>query len=358
MIRRILLTLSVPALAATLACAPADTGPPVEFRAPVFVREVETGTVEDRVVVTGTLRAPEVVELRADTAGILEIGSDADGRRLTEGSPVAAGQSIARITGPEVRLAARTEATRERYETTRREFDSKKALYEDGLLSETEYRSAISTLADAKVAWERSVQTETNSMLMTPIAGIVLRLARDSGGLPLASGQLVQQGSVIAQIAPVSSLIGDVDLIGTDLSRIRVGLPVRIRHHAWDDRLFEGRLIRLAPSLDPQTRTLRAEVAIDNPDGQLRPGMFIEASVIVERREEVPVVPRQAVAERDGRSVVFVVEGQKVSQRDVSTGLGDDRVVEIRQGVSPGERIVIRGLETLTDQVKVRVAGS
>jgi multidrug efflux pump subunit AcrA (membrane-fusion protein) len=86
--------------------------------------------------------------------------------------------------------------------------------------------------------------------------------------------------------------------------------------------------------------------------------MFIEASIIAERREEVLVVPRESVTERDGRRVVFVIEGQKVSQREVVVGLGDDRIVEIRQGVGPDDRVVVRGLETLTDEAKVRVTGS
>jgi RND family efflux transporter MFP subunit len=131
----------------------------------------------------------------------------------------------------------------------------------------------------------------------------------------------------------------------------------RIRHHAWEEGTFSGRVLRLAPTLDPMTRTLRAEVAVENPDGNLRPGMFVEVTLIAERRENVAVVPRQAVTERGGRKVVFVLNGQKVNQRDVGVGLGDDEMIEIRQGVEPGERIVVRGLETLTDGTSVRPTG-
>jgi multidrug efflux pump subunit AcrA (membrane-fusion protein) len=78
----------------------------------------------------------------------------------------------------------------------------------------------------------------------------------------------------------------------------------------------------------------------------------------VERREDVPVVPRDALTEREGRKVLFVLEGQKVVRRDVVAGLGDDDVVEITHGVEAGERVVVRGLETLTDGTRVRVSGS
>jgi multidrug efflux pump subunit AcrA (membrane-fusion protein) len=99
-------------------------------------------------------------------------------------------------------------------------------------------------------------------------------------------------------------------------------------------------------------------VEVANPDGRLKPGMFVEVTLIAERREGVPVVPREAVTERGGRKVVFVVKGQRVEQRDVGLGLGDDEIVEIRDGVEVGERIVVRGLETLTDKTRVRVSGA
>ncbi len=68
------------------------------------------------------------------------------------------------------------------------------------------------------------------------------------------------------------------------------------------------------------------------------------------------MVPREAVTERGGSRVVFVLNGQRVSRREVVLGLGDDDVVEIRQGLEPQESVVVRGLETLTDGTRVRVS--
>ena len=339
-------------------CASGSTEQEVEFRVPVFVREVVNGTVEDLIVATGTLRAPEMATLRADTAGVLVIARSASGRRLAEGDPVEAGQTIAEITGEEVRLAARTEATLQRYEVALRDYESKKELHDEGLLSDQEFRPVQSTLADAKIELEQSRLTESRSKLITPIAGVILHLARDEDGLPLPDGQLVNQGYLVAQVAPTDVLIAEVDLVGPDVSRVREGLPARVRHHAWEGATFDGRVLRLAPALDPTTRTLRAEVAVRKHDGRLRPGMFVEVTMIAERRDDVPVVPREALTERNGRKVVFVVERQRAKRKEVSVGLGDDDIVEIRQGVSAGDRVVVRGLETLTDETRVQVSGS
>src|SRR5262245_2650863 len=277
--RRPLLAL-VAALAAS--CTPTQDDRAIEFRVPVFVREVATGAVEDRIVATGTLRAPETVALRADTAGELQIGRDGAGHRLAEGDRVQKGQTIAEITGEEVRLQARSEATTQRYEAALRDFESKQRLFDDGLLSEQEYRQVKTALTEAQVERDQSRLTESRSRLTTPIAGVLLRLGRDEQGRPLADGQLIKQGFEVAQIAPLGNLVADVDLVGPDVARVREGLLTRVRHDAGDAETFEGRVVRLAPAIDSVTRTLRAEVAVSNREGRLRPGMFVEVTMVAE----------------------------------------------------------------------------
>jgi len=341
-----------------IGCTPSADPSSLELRVQVSVKEVATGTVEDRIVATATLRAPETVTLTVDTGGILRLARGRDGRRLAEGDAVEAGQMIAEVIGEDVRIAARTEATEQRYETARRDYESRKALFDEGLITELELRQFEDALADARLEWERSVLTEDRTRLTTPISGVIQWLARDAEGARVPDGQRVVQGTSVALIAPIVRLIAEIDLIGPDISRVSVGQTTRIRHHAWEDRTFEAEIIRLAPSLDPVTRTFKVEAEVDNRERLLRPGMFVEATLIAERRHEVPVVPREAVAERGGVKVVFVLSGQQVLQREVILGLGDDDIVEIRSGLEPGERIVVKGLETLSDETKVRVSGA
>lgn len=346
------------AIATVLAgCGGADRSEPVEFNVPVSVADVTTGSVEDRIVSTGSLRATESVSLTVETAGALQVGRRADGRRLAEGDRVRAGQEVARVTGEDARLAARVAANRQRFEAAARDLEATRSLFDQGLINESEMERSETAYEDARLEYDRSLLTETRTRLVTPIDGVILRLARDAQGRPMADGQLVSPGLAVAEVAPLTSLVADVDVVGPDVARVAVAQKARVRHMAWRDRVFEGRVVRLAPSVDPVTRALRAEVEVDNRDGLLRPGMFVEVTIVVEQRDGVPVVPRAAVADRGGRPVVFVVTGQRVAQREVELGLGDDDVVEIRSGVSADDRVVIRGLETLTDQTRVRVTG-
>jgi membrane fusion protein (multidrug efflux system) len=350
--------LAVPAL--ITGCSPDRQVDEVDFLVPVSVSEVGTANVEDQIVSTGSLRASEMVRLEVETGGVLEFATNSQGRRFAEGDRVKAGDIIARITGEDVRIAARTEATRQKFKTAQDDYESTKKLYEDGFKSKSEFLTAQSNLETARMDYEQSLNAEKRSQLTTPIDGVILRLARDheNQNQPFASGQYVKPGFEVARIAPTDLLVADVDLVGQDVARVSVGLSARVRHYAWEGQDFPGNVIRLAPMIDPVTRALRAEVEVKNPEGKLRPGMFVEVEIIKEQRKDVPVVPREAVTDRGGKWVVFILRGQRVAMKEVTLGLGNDDIVEIREGIAVGERVVTRGLETLTDQTRVRVTGT
>jgi len=340
------------------ACGGSVPQPEVEFRIPVEATEVVLGRVEELVVATGTLRTREVVSLSIETPGHLQVGRDAEGRRLAEGSAVAAGQTIVQVTGEDARLHARLDSTRRSLEAAEAQLRRRTELFEAKLASEEELQQAEERLENTRYEYERSLLNAAKATLATPIDGTILRLARDANGTPLADGQLVATGFVVAQVAPLDELIADIDLIGPELARVAPGLQTRIRHYAFADTRFDGEVVRLSPTMDPIKHTFRAEVAVANDAGLLRPGMFVEVTVVVQQRMDVNVVPRQAVASRGGKNVVFLLDGQRVTRRDVDLGLGDDEQVQIIDGLALGDRIVLRGLETLTDGTRVRVIGS
>ncbi len=345
-------------LIALTACAPPAGDANVEFRIPVEAAEVVSGAVEDLVVATGTLRTREIVRLRIETPGHLRIERDAAGRRLAEGMVVSGGQIIARVTGEDARLHARLESTRRSLDAAKAQLDRRRELLAAKLASEEEVQQAEERYENALYDYQRGALNAAKATLITPIGGTILRLARGDDGLPLADGQLVSANFVVAEIAPVDALIADLDLIGPELARVKPGQLARIRHYAFPDAVIGGEVIRLSPTMDPVKHTFRAEVIVANDARLLRPGMFVEATVVVERRAQVSVVPREAVTDRGGKSVVFVLDGQRVSRREVRLGLGDNDKVQILDGLAVGDRIAVRGLETLTDGTRVRVIGS
>ncbi|MCC6201436.1 MAG: efflux RND transporter periplasmic adaptor subunit [Gammaproteobacteria bacterium] len=346
---------ALPALLLMLAaCTPAGDNEAVDFLVPITAQEVTLGSIEDRVIATGTLRAHQVITLTAESAGILEILPGTTGRPLAEGDAVQAGTRLARVTGEDARIAVRREVSQKRFDAARQDLEAAQKLRERGLISQKELKNLQTAFEDAKLELDRSLHTEQRNQIVTPIDGVIQKLGRNSDGQYMSNGQLVATGQVIAQVAPTDVLIADVDLVGRDLARVVLDTPARVRYHAFGAREFPGTLRRFAPMIDERTRALRAEVEVANADGVLRPGMFVEVTLIVERRDDVPLLPRQAVTVRGGQPVVFALSGQRALQRAVTLGLGDDRSVEITSGVQAGDRIIVSGLETLADQTRVR----
>ena len=306
-------------------CAPSTPTENVEFRIPVEVEDVGTGTVEDLVVATGNLRPREIVTLNIETPGLLQVARDKHGQRLAEGTQVSAGDVIVRVTGEDARLHAGLESTRQALQAAEAHLERRRELFAANLAHEEELQQAEERYENARRAFERSTLDAAKATLATPIDGTILRLARDADDRPLADGQLVRSGSTVAEIAPLDELIADIDLIGPELARVQVGLSARVRHYAFDDVRFPGEVIRLSPMLDPVKHTFRAEVSVGNAQGLLRPGMFVEVVVVVEQRADVVVVPREAVSNRGGRTVVFALDGQRVSPAGGPLGPGRRR---------------------------------
>lgn len=338
-------------------CGPEAPPQEVDFRLPVEVRRADVDAVEDRIVATGTLRARETADLTAPELGVLEIARDASGDRLGEGDPIAAGQLVATVVSSEDSFAARQGAAEQRLRVAERELEARQRLYDEGLISLMELQKAETELAEARLQLERSRLLGDRTRLVSPISGVLVRLARSPDGSLLASGQQVAPGLLVARIAAIGELMADLQLVGPDVTRVAEGDPVTLRYPAWPERSFAGSVVRIGPVIDPVTRAFQVEVAVPGSAAGLRPGMFVEATIVAERREQVVVVPREAVVHRDGEDLVFVLDGQRVTSRAVTVGLGDDRRVEVRDGLAAGEVVVVRGAQTLVDGTRVRATG-
>ncbi len=162
----------------------------------------------------------------------------------------------------------------------------------------------------------------------------------------ITRGEAVTRGSQAFVIADLGSVWVNLSVYQKDLATVAVGQSVTISA-GHDLPETTGKISYITPTVDEETRTATARVVLSNTKKRWRPGMFVSGRVVVERTDvplAVPVTTLQTMADQ---TVVFVEADAGFQARTVTTGRSDDRYVEIRTGLTPGERYVSHGGFTL-----------
>ncbi|MDR6992234.1 efflux RND transporter periplasmic adaptor subunit [Luteimonas sp. 3794] len=182
-----------------------------------------------------------------------------------------------------------------------------------------------------------------------PIAGTVL--ARNA-----SVGQSAGEGAVLYEIADLSVLWVDLHVFGRDAEHLAAGSPVTISRLG-DGATADTRIDRVLPGTATASQSTIARATLDNADGQWRPGSAVRAMVTVSTQAADLVVPLTALQQMDGRDVVFVREGDRYEKRVVTLGRRDARRVEIVDGVTVGEDVVIEQSYTIKADLEKAGAG-
>ncbi len=156
-------------------------------------------------------------------------------------------------------------------------------------------------------------------------------------------------------VARVDVLRVFVTVAERDIPLVRVGQDAHVEVDALPGRSFGGKVVRMAPAVDPSTRTLDAEVQLRNDKDELHPGMFGHGEVVVAVHPHVAVVPAPAVQLTDGQAFVFVLTGDRVQRRAIQTGVDGGSWLEVTRGLAEGEEVVTAGIDVLSDGSQVRV---
>jgi RND family efflux transporter MFP subunit len=195
-------------------------------------------------------------------------------------------------------------------------------------LDEVRQREATMRERQASLAQARQAVSDTD--ITSPIEGVVQ--ARR-----VAVGEMVAAGAPIAEIVKVDPLRLRVSIPEREAVLVREGRKVRVQVEG-DDTVHEGVIARVAPALDPESRTLQAEADVKNP-GTLRPGSLVTARIVVDEKP-VPTVPATAIVQFAGLSKVVTVKEGKAVEVEVKTGTTVGDRVEIVSGIEVGAMIV------------------
>jgi len=187
-----------------------------------------------------------------------------------------------------------------------------------------------------------------NTLITAPFHGEIIRKHVDPGAL-------VSPSTPIVTLVHTETLKIVANVLERDIPLMKIGMKAKIRAEAYPDKVFEGEVARLNTALELATRTLQAEIYIPNRGRLLKPGMFAKLEVVLSEKPQTLIIPRHAVVEERGTKSVFIVKGGQAFRKSLVTGYEQDQLIEVLEGVSEGDQVVVRGQEMLKDRSTVRV---
>jgi len=319
----------------------------------VSVAQPRRGIISRQLTLPAAVRARDQAVLYAKVAGYLKT------IRVDKGDRVKAGQVVAEIEAPELEA----DYVHQKAEVTvaevahRRVSDAQKKA-PDLVMPQT-VDDAKGKLDMAKANMQRTETLLGYTKIVAPFSGIVSRRSVDPGAfIPAATSGSVATSAALLTLIDIRSVRIEIPVPEPEVPRVRVGLPVQVTVDEIPGRVFTGAVTRFAYALDEASKTMLAEAEIPNPTEELRPGMYARVRVGIERKVEALLVPAAALIAGRGQDSVLTIADGKAKRLPVKTGFRDDSDVEILDGLSADQPVILGGSNPPADGQPVQVGGT
>ncbi|WP_169309304.1 efflux RND transporter periplasmic adaptor subunit [Desulforhopalus sp. IMCC35007] len=297
-------------------------------------------TITDRINLPGAIEPWTRLRLMA------KIGGTIDEVMVTEGSHVKKGDVLARIEDADYRIALdRADAA---YKLARNDFERDKKIYEKGVIPTATLDTNKTAMQTAKADYDNAKLMLSRTIVTSPMDGIIRRLDAKVG-LQLAMGDPIAE---ILEIDRVKAVIGIPE---SDVTAVRKLTTVNLTVQALEDRKVQGKIHFLSPAPDTTARLYNLELAIDNSQGEILPGMFVRADIVKNRHENSIVIPFYSVISRNDEQYVYVEENGLSIKKNVSLGIMENWMVQVIDGLSVGENLVVEGHRDVENGQKINV---
>lgn len=337
----------------------------------VELASVKRADMADHITVVGNLIGQATIETVPKVSGRIQSVS------VRLGDSVRRGQVLAKIEDREVQEQVRqqqaanevSEATVRQREASLRlaknNLDRSHSLFERQLIPkqtfddvESQYQAAAALLDLAKAQEQQTAARLDelkinlgNTVIVSPVNGFIGRRTLDPGAW-------VTTNSPFLSVVDISLVRMVANVVEKDLRRISTGHAANVSVDAFPGEEFLGHVARIAPVLDPATRTAQIEVEIDNPKFRLKPGMYARVDFTVEKRDNTLVVPANALVDvQNTRGVFQAAPGGIAKFHPITVGLIDEKHVEVTAGLVEGDKIVTTGAAALREGDKIVLAG-
>ena len=338
------------ALLLAAACRNQDQNLTADVEIPVSVEEIKLKPIEEFINTTGTAFPKGEIELKSRIPAAYFLEKNPQTGRLWQlGDRVKTGSLIARLEDEEYVNSVRMETNQLNMELMESELRKQESLYEKGGVTLKELKTAGINYENARTTVVTSKLQLEKTRITAPIDGVIVDLPY------YTQGTQVENGVTIVKIMDYRTMYMDVQLPEKYISVIRPGQTVKMTNYTIPDDTLIGNVTQLSPAINPDTRTFKGTVSIDNRDLLLRPGMFVKADIITNHKDSAIVIPKNIILSRQKGKTVFIVDRGVAAERIIETGLENITEVEVLRGLAKNERVVTGGFETLGNRSKVKI---
>ncbi len=349
--KNIRLILLMGIVAAVVSCNNQTATQDTELATPVSVENVKLQSISQYINTTGTANATYEITLSSEMSGHYNVVNNPQtGRPFKIGDRVKAGQVIIRLEDKEYENQVAIESAKLNLEISEDEYNKQKSLYEKGGVTLYELRNSEVSKTTAQYNYENAQLQLAKMNVLSPFDGVIVDLPYYTKGTKVASG------AEMVSLMSYAKMYMEINLPEKNISEITIGQQAIITNYTISEDTLKGSVSELSPIISTETRTFKGVIQIDNPDLKLRPGMFVKADIITAHKDSAIVIPKDIIMTGNRGKYVFVVGRNNTAEdRWLTLGLQNQESVEVLEGLSVNDRLVIDGYETLRNRSKIKV---
>lgn len=304
----------------------------------VTTMKVDDSTWQSELSATGSLRAIKGVNITTELAGMVQTID------FTPGSPVKENQRLVQLNA-DTELA-QLHALQANAELAKITYTRDKAQYAVHAVSKQILDNDAANLKNLDAQVQQQATLVAKKSIKAPFSGFL-------GINQINPGQYLNPGDAVVTLQTLDPLYVDFFLPQQNLAQLQVNQTVLVTTEAYPHQVFEGKITTINPLVDPATRNVEVEATLKNPKLQLKPGMFVEVSVVTGKPQSFLTVPQTAISFNPYGAIVFIIresgkdkQGKPIliaNQHFVKTGETRGEQVQILQGLQKGDEIVTSG---------------
>ncbi|NKB68551.1 MAG: efflux RND transporter periplasmic adaptor subunit [Candidatus Latescibacteria bacterium] len=315
----------------------------VKAAVPVEVAQAIRGDISSYLLYNSTVETEESIQVFPQINGLVE------SIEVEEGDRVVRGDTLLRIEAEERRIALRESEVNLRHLETG--FRRTEQMHKRNLISEQDYENKKYEIEQARLSFARARLALEHTVVRAPFSGVITERQ-------VQVGSQVNSGNKLFDLIKLEDLIARVFVPGQHLTAIRPEQKAQIESEFFPGMDFSGWVKRISPVVDPKSGTFKVTIGIRDRWENLRPGVFVNVSIITGTHHNAVLVPKEAVLYEGGLRYVFLVQDSTAVRVKLLAGFENSSHIEVLEEVESGASVIVVGQNGLKDEARVRVIDS